>query len=184
MSDQADAILRALSRELPSGPEPTRLFAKNDKVSGFNIFRLTELPGPIHKYGAKDFIAASNAEEEQTARRALNQLRVMVDLSIKVGARVMLIKNIDETLVNGSTGTVVAMMTPADPPPDGIDPVLHIGRTWTNGVKYPVVEFNTMEGTRTALVYEEEFRIETRDNQLLGSRIQVNFSAKVRNVFS
>ncbi|KAI5894457.1 uncharacterized protein SCHCODRAFT_02497413, partial [Schizophyllum commune H4-8] len=175
--NQANTILQALCRELPPGPEPTRLFAKNDKVDGFNSSRLAGLPGSVHKYGAKDFIAASNEEEQKAARRALNQLRVMANLSIKVGARVMLIKNVDETLVNGSTGTVIGMMTPTEQAPDGIDPMVHIGKTWTNGVKYPIVHFNTMEGMRTALVYEDEFRIETRDNHLLASRIQVTCSA-------
>lgn len=77
----------------------TVLFAKNVDVDAINNSKLRELPGHMFTFNSLD----------QGEESMLKNLTVPAILNIKVGAQVVLLKNLsaDQGLVNGSRGVVV-----------------------------------------------------------------------------
>ncbi len=67
-----------------------------------NTTRLAALPGSVHAYVARD---------TGTHQKVLEQMVVPARLAFKVDAQVMLVKNVDEKLVNGSVGRVLGFHT-------------------------------------------------------------------------
>lgn len=109
-------------------------------------------------------------------------------LELKKGAQVMLIKNMDETLVNGSLGTVTGFMTEttfeirggaddADPDTDAKKRV----RAFTNALaekpdnrEYPIVCFHAVDGTqRQLLCVPEDWKVELPTGEVQASRKQL-----------
>jgi ATP-dependent DNA helicase PIF1 len=82
--------------------KPTRLFAVNAQVDRVNDEELRNCPGPARTFFAKDDAT------EDTFLKQLHNLYVPERLQLKVGAQVILLKNLDATagLVNGARGTV------------------------------------------------------------------------------
>lgn len=102
LSPDAVARLAALDRPLPDGAvEPTRLFPTNGRVDDLNERALGRLDGETCVYNALDY---ARTEE---ARALLGACIAPPSLALKVGAQVMLVRNLDETHVNGSRGVVV-----------------------------------------------------------------------------
>jgi ATP-dependent DNA helicase PIF1 len=62
------------------------------------------LPGSVHHYEAVD------SGDPNVREKLLQNMMAPKAIDLKKGAQVMLIKNIDETLVNGSLGRVVGFM--------------------------------------------------------------------------
>jgi hypothetical protein len=76
-------------------------------VENTNAKRLNSLWGPLYSFEGKDKIKKTlRPEEKERCSSALRDSKVPDRLELKVGARVMLIKNADH-LVNGSMGVVV-----------------------------------------------------------------------------
>ena len=73
-----------------------------------NNLRLSRLRGESKTFYAKDGGLASDEQR----KRLLDNFMAPEVLHLTIGAQVMLIKNIDETLVNGSVGIVVAFEAP------------------------------------------------------------------------
>lgn len=86
--------------------EATELFPRKADVERANNKRLAALEGSKVVYEAVDLYKDEYLQE----RKLLDNMIAPKVLTIKVGAQVMSIKNIDETLVNGSVGTVVGFM--------------------------------------------------------------------------
>lgn len=113
-------------------------------------------------------------------------------IELKLGAQVMLIKNMDETLVNGSLGTVVDFMTEsaseqlntvgtADYSDVDSDTKKRI-RKFANALAdskgdsrlYPVVRFHAVDGTqRNILCVPEDWKVELPTGEIQASRKQV-----------
>jgi ATP-dependent DNA helicase PIF1 len=106
-SESARALLReAAERQCAPGAdgiEPTRLFTLKRKVEELNAARLAALKGKF-----VDFAAHNSGNPTHVAALAKN-CQVPETLRLKVGAQVMLVKNLDvaEGLANGSRGVVV-----------------------------------------------------------------------------
>ena len=83
------------------GIEPTKLFARNVQVDAINKQRLLELRGATTTLRARD---------EGDVRR-IEQCSYPAELHLRIGAQIMLLKNIDveKKLINGSRGKVVAI---------------------------------------------------------------------------
>jgi ATP-dependent DNA helicase PIF1 len=116
-------------------------------------------------------------------------------LLLRVDAQVMLIKNVDESLVNGSMGRVVRFVDPAvygtefdiddafgeSGAPIGAGPSVGTAKKKEGAsagtVKlYPVVEFLlSTGGTRTCLVLPETWKVELPNGDVQVSRAQVGF---------
>lgn len=105
ISEKTVQEFRRLSRplECPAGILPAELFATRNEVERANNRRLNALPGETVSYHAID---SGSLQEPQKSALLLNFLAPQ-DLLLKKDAQVMCVKNFDETLVNGSLGTVV-----------------------------------------------------------------------------
>ncbi|KAI5895943.1 uncharacterized protein SCHCODRAFT_02493888, partial [Schizophyllum commune H4-8] len=176
-------MLKELGRQ-PSKTllEPTYLYATNKPVRARNEARLASLVDPPVYYEARNSIN-TDLIDIQSGERQLSTLPAIQMLSLKLGAQVMLIKNVDETLVNGTVGVVCAfwrashghlaganIMDEYDTPKSQKE---YVGKLWRKEEPYPVVKFTTSSGDRTVIVGRHEFRSETYSGQTLVCRIQV-----------
>lgn len=101
-------LLHAAGAGLPRlescGIQPTKLFPHNADVDKVNAAALDALPGPQYHFGAIDKgDSARHLKSLKSACRAAESLR------LKLGAQVMLLRNLDckQGLVNGARGVVV-----------------------------------------------------------------------------
>jgi len=117
LSPQLITKFRQLSRPLvyEDGIEASVLFPLRAEVEGHNNSRLNMLTGKIHVYRSMDsrgYNAKGEQLEKDMAQRLLERLVAPRSISLKVGAQVMLIKNIVQgRLVNGVVGKVVEFLT-------------------------------------------------------------------------
>ncbi|THH11770.1 hypothetical protein EW145_g431 [Phellinidium pouzarii] len=99
------------------GIEPTELFPLRREVETANASRLSSLPGPSHTYRALDIAGIDIRGHPitlQQAEKLLERLIAVKSLTLKVGAQVMLIKNLSQgSLANGSQGQVIEFKTVA-----------------------------------------------------------------------
>ena len=104
-SQAAVATFNGLRRPLPAidGIVPTELFPLRNEVVCANKTRLDALKTESQIYESRD--SGSASDERRTT--ILTNMVAQRALEIKVDAQVMLIKNVDENLVNGSVGRVL-----------------------------------------------------------------------------
>jgi len=102
-------------------------------------------------------------------------------LGLRVDAQVMLIKNMDDTLVNGSMGKVVRFVDPAlygmDELPEGATGGNGNGKKSAvgGGLQYPVVEFSVPGGyKREIMVMNETWKVEQPNGEVQVSRSQAS----------
>ena len=95
------SLARALP-PLPSGILPTELYPLRAQVERANTTRLAALPSAIFAYTARD---------SGTHPKVLESMAVPARLAFKTDAQVMLVKNVDERLVNGTVGRVLGFHT-------------------------------------------------------------------------
>lgn len=105
ISAEGKTIFRGLSRPLTfdDGLLPTELFPLRSEVDKANAARLTSLTGGIQLFEARD---TGSAVADKRAK-LLDNMVAPKALQLKLDAQVMLIKNVDETLVNGSVGKIL-----------------------------------------------------------------------------
>ena len=146
-----------------------------------------------------DFTAQDGGTIHDTEQRTRLLSNCMADqqISLKKGAQVMLIKNIDESLVNGSIGRVIAFMDEKtydvyhESSPDdtnfeelngsGAAATTSRWRDFANkepppitGQKWPLVRFKLSDGTsRDLLCVRETWKIELPDGEVQAARNQV-----------
>ena len=108
-SQAAVATFNSLRRPLPAidGIVPTELFPLRNEVDNANKTKLEALKTEPQVYESRDTGAATD-ERRATILKNMVAQRV---LEIKADAQVMLIKNVDENLVNGSVGRVLGFYT-------------------------------------------------------------------------
>lgn len=82
-------------------------FPTRNEVDSANSNRMRNLAGKEFEFRAED--GGSILDHEQRTKLLANCM-APPSISLKKGAQVMLIKNIDDTLVNGSVGKVIAFM--------------------------------------------------------------------------
>ncbi|KAI1797549.1 PIF1-like helicase-domain-containing protein [Ganoderma leucocontextum] len=120
MDAQATVSFRQLSRpvQYDDGIEPTELYPTRMEVDSANTARLNKLEGQPKNYHSIDSPGRDEHGNPFPVERVERALRDMVApkiLPLKVGAQVMLIKNIIQgLLVNGSIGKVVAFYKPRE----------------------------------------------------------------------
>lgn len=108
VSELTTKRFKNLERELRIDTiEPTRLFSTRREVDNANNYKMQSLPGDIITFEAVDSGVDVNKDIGQ---KYLEQLLAPKTIQLKVGAQVMMVKNIDSTLVNGSVGTVVGFV--------------------------------------------------------------------------
>lgn len=133
--------------------------------------------------------------DPQIRDKLLSNMMAPKVLELKKGAQVMLIKNLDETLVNGSLGTVLGFSTESafeinggypdhEKEDDDIDPnvkkrLAAFGREFDKSAgpdkkKWPLVQFHAVDGTsRIMLCVSEPWKVETPTGEVQASREQL-----------
>lgn len=82
-------------------------FPTRTEVENANAARMNRLSGELMTFNAID---SGTVQDAQFREKLLANCMAPSTIQLKKGAQVMLIKNMDETLVNGSLGKVVAFM--------------------------------------------------------------------------
>jgi ATP-dependent DNA helicase PIF1 len=103
------------------------------------------------------------------------------ELKLKVSSQVMLIKNMDDSLVNGSIGKVVRFAdveVEGDPALEKNNEMKKLGKEppkKPSGKIYPVVEFLQPGGyKRTVMILPESWKVELPSGEVQVSRTQVS----------
>ena len=130
ISPSALATFKSLSRPLPEplfSVAPTELFPLRNEVTRSNLARLDALSTPLQIYSSRD----SGAAGPEQRKKLLDAMMAIEELRVKVGAQVMLIKNLGEGacpsgslvagggLVNGNVGVVLGFWRSTDVWGDG-----------------------------------------------------------------
>lgn len=160
-----------------------------------NNKRLAQLAGDLSIYEAKDSGAITDPVQRD---RLLQNCMAPPLISLKKGAQVMLIKNIDESLVNGSLGKVISFMSERqfelyqdneedfyaisaagdgenelDAPRKKFKARLDALVAGTEQT-YPVIRFSVPDGTtRDLLCQREKWSVELPNGEVQASRSQV-----------
>lgn len=180
ITDKSIHTFKQLSRELEfsDGVEPTQLFSTRHEVDNANGARMRNLKGQSMSFPAVDKGTADGPFRD----KLLSNCMAPMKLELKVNSQVMLIKNLDETLVNGSLGRVVGFMNEktwdvqkgeryefdAEDPPKPASNLEEPGRVW------PLVQFVLPDGTsRQLLVQPENWKIELPSGEVQAERSQV-----------
>ena len=125
-------------------------------------------------YRASD---GGSLQDKVQREKMLANFMAPAEITLKVDAQVMLIKNIDETLVNGSIGKVMSFMDPSqaknegfyEDEPDKPKPKPKSGQVW------PVVAFSIPGGyTKEVMIVPESFKVELPSGEVQVSRTQVS----------
>jgi ATP-dependent DNA helicase PIF1 len=201
LSQRSIARFRQLSREITYedgiGPWLPSSFPLRQDVDSSNNLRLSRLRGESKTFYAKD---SGSAGDEQR-KKLLDNFMAQEVLHLTIGAQVMLIKNIDETLVNGSVGIVVAFESPLSfaqefelskerGQGDGVErshsDVSFVGDAPPGPraakalsleeakKKRPVINFNSPGGfLRRVMLEPETWKVELPSGEIQASRIQV-----------
>ncbi|THH28278.1 hypothetical protein EUX98_g5905 [Antrodiella citrinella] len=117
---------RSLSRAVTytDGIEPTDLFPTRREVDAANSSRLNKIRESARQYNATDapgYDAEGRPIPFPQMERLLERLVAPKSITLKVGAQVMLIKNMEQgSLVNGSLGRVIAFKTTREATTSGV----------------------------------------------------------------
>ncbi|KIW90998.1 uncharacterized protein Z519_08781 [Cladophialophora bantiana CBS 173.52] len=201
MSPATIREFKSLSRPLDFRDEleATELYPRREEVENANQNRMRKLSGQIMTFNAVD----SGIAEPNTRKALLNNFIAPEVLELKKGAQVMLIKNIDGQLVNGSLGIVQSFMDEGtfftykddeptfllahEPDDGGDDSEVKAARekirearlkNSTTGSEprrlWPMVRFNLPDGTsRSMLCCPDEWKTESQSGEVLAKRVQV-----------
>lgn len=190
LTPESISRFKQLERPLPTedqSVEATELFPTRQEVDRANTTRMHQLHGNTFTFEARDGGTITNKEQRD---RLLQSCMVPEQIHLKKGAQVMLVKNMDETLVNGSLGKITGFMTeqmfnvykedeegflengPSDAALKTEMAKSSLGLN-TNQV-YPVVRFAIADGTtRDLLCKREDWKIELPNGEVQASRSQI-----------
>ena len=171
-------------------------FPTRAEVENANNLRMRNLGGSLEEFRATDGGTIKDIEQRD---RLLSSCMAPPTITLKKGAQVMLIKNIDETLVNGSLGKVVSFMDEKtfdiyhqnEEEFQAVETAGSNGAEMTrskkklkdlmnknllgiSGRKWPVVRFHIADGsTRDLLCQQESWKIELPNGEVQASRSQI-----------
>lgn len=181
---------------LPGDLEATELFPTRYEVDRSNTRRMAALTGPEVTYTALEGGTAIPEIRDRLLASCLAAKTVV----LKKDAQVMLLKNMDETLVNGTLGRVIAFMGEREylgkvldderlnHASDDSDIELEIKElrdrklentkiqtsSSSNEMKWPLVRFTALSGeTRDVLIKRESWKIELPNGEIQASRDQI-----------
>lgn len=189
ITDETVAAFKALERPLnfDDGVDSAELFPLRAQVEGSNEKRLRDLPGEIHRFGAAD------TGDPAIKERLLANMMAPKSIDLKLNAQVMLIKNLDASLVNGSLGRVIGFSDertfemgggiPDDPTMDAafnkarkkLSSFSRDSELLSNSKKqFPVVQFVSASGMpRVILCQPEEWKVELPNGEVQAKRTQL-----------
>ncbi|KAI5194970.1 hypothetical protein E4T39_08427 [Aureobasidium subglaciale] len=200
MSAESIRAFHTLNRPLDSEDsiDATELFPTRNEVENANHTKMSQLVGEVKTFEARDggSIADKTFRDKLLANCMAPEL-----ITLKKGAQVMLIKNIDESLVNGSLGKIIGFMseTQFDSYNNNEEAFMATqggtlkdedamgGRDKKKTARerildnllgsaqiWPVVRFTLADGTtRDLLCQRETWKIELPDGEVQASRAQI-----------
>jgi ATP-dependent DNA helicase PIF1 len=175
-------------------------FPTRNEVENSNAFRMRDLHGKSHKYEAVD---SGSITDLNIREKLLANMMAPKVIELKKGAQVMLIKNMDDGLVNGSLGQVVAFMSQStfdiyEKNPDVFDDrvstedlndrdrearqsaIRKFAREQSGSPLpetsnlFPLVRFSVADGTyRELLVQREDWKVELPNGEVQAQRHQL-----------
>lgn len=199
LSDTSIAEFRKLSRPLQftDDVDATELFPTRGEVDAANNTRMQRLSGQVMTYAATD----SGVSDLNVRAKILANFMAPEQLTLKKGAQVMLIKNIDPQLVNGTLGKILCFMDEAtwatykgdeetyhtahregmsdDEETKAARTKFDVARFKNKepgqGSRYwPMVRFPLADGTtRDLLCQPEEWKTESQQGEITAKRVQV-----------
>ncbi|GAM34605.1 Pif1 helicase homolog [Talaromyces pinophilus] len=112
ITPQTTEAFKKLSRPLDfhDDLDATELFPTRAEVENANSARMSRLSGEVMVFHAQD---SGSIQDVQMRDRLLANCMAPPVIHLKKGAQVMLIKNMEDNLVNGSLGKIVAFMDEA-----------------------------------------------------------------------
>jgi PIF1-like helicase len=146
--DEVHALFSSRVDQLDNRASVITIMARRNDVSTYNRLQVSRLPGPDTIYSAVD----SAKHELKCDDRSMDELLVPSQLFLRRGCRVMLLKNLDSSLPNGTRGWLLGFATLSEfrsYDPD-LSPTLS-DRGDQEHKKYPVVAW-TPDENRPALV--------------------------------
>lgn len=185
---------KALSRplEFDDALTATELFPTRNEVETANQSRMRQLHGDSIPFDARD---GGTITDKQQRDKLLQNCMAPERLELKKGSQVMLIKNIDEMLVNGSLGQVIGFMNEAtfdtytadadrfheitnaneaDLNPEEQKLKRHMATVATTSQVWPMVRFTLADGnTRDLLCSREQWKVELPNGEVQASRSQI-----------
>nr|OQO29191.1 ATP-dependent DNA helicase PIF1 [Rachicladosporium sp. CCFEE 5018] len=195
LSESSIRAFRNLNRDLKfeDSLECTELFALRSEVERANVDRLTHLQGQPQVFEARD---GGSIVDKVQRDKLLSNCMAPETITLKKGAQVMLIKNIDESLVNGSIGRVIGFMDEMEfdkycvneeaysQATDGAPLEAAMSKedaarkrlqdNLTTARKYPLVRFAIADGTtRDLLCQPETWKVELPNGEVQASRSQI-----------
>jgi ATP-dependent DNA helicase PIF1 len=197
LSPSSISTFRSLSRPLDFNDDldATELFALRSEVERANADRLVNLQGNVEVFEARD---GGTIVDKSQRDKLLSNCMAPETITLKKGAQVMLIKNIDESLVNGSIGRVIGFMDEGEfdrycineeaysQATDGVlgtqAPAMtkeemarkRLTDNLTTQRKFPLVRFAIADGTsRDLLCQPESWKVELPNGEVQASRSQV-----------
>ncbi|CZR57272.1 related to PIF1 protein precursor [Phialocephala subalpina] len=195
ISNETIAAFKRMSRKIDYGDAlmATELFPTRNEVENANAFKMRSLHGKPYKFEAAD---TGSIQDETMREKLLSNMMAPKVLELKKGAQVMLIKNMDDGLVNGSLGKVMAFQTEAmfeiyDNDPDVLDSSIatedlteqqqgmraNMAKKESSAKEsqmYPLVRFSMPDGTsRDLLVQHEEWKVELPNGEIQAQRRQL-----------
>jgi ATP-dependent DNA helicase PIF1 len=196
LSDESIRIFRSLARPIKydDNIDGTELFPTRQEVERANMQRMRNLTGESQNFIARD---GGSIQDKSQRDRLLANCMAPINIELKKGSQVMLIKNIDETLVNGSLGKVVAFMDEKDfdiyhnnegdyQAMEEDEPGLSAAKNKLQTInpefgsdsggssRWPLVRFAVADGTsRDLLCQPEIWKIELPSGEVQASRTQI-----------
>lgn len=198
ITDDTIRAFKKLSRQISYEDTlvATELFPTRQEVENSNEFRMRSLHGKLYNFEAAD---TGTVTDLGMRDKLLANMMAPKTLKLKKGAQVMLIKNMDDGLVNGSLGSVVGFMDEKtfefyDKNPELYDTAVAGEETEelqrarsslksnyaantaqpNSGGEYPLVRFSLPDGTtRDLLVTREEWKIELPSGEIQAQRQQL-----------
>ncbi|OBZ73732.1 ATP-dependent DNA helicase PIF1 [Grifola frondosa] len=181
LSEKSSQKFKDLSREIiyEDGLGATELFPRREDVERSNAVRMSVISTEEKVYLASD---GGMITDQQHRDKMLANFMAPQRLALKLGAQVMLIKNMDETLVNGTMGKIVDFVDPsaapvADDDHSGVKPGSKGPKETkkaSSGIRWPLVEFlQPGGGRRRVMVQPETWKVELPNGEVQVSRTQM-----------
>lgn len=185
ISDHTVRTFKSLTRPLQFDDdiETTELFPTRMEVDASNQRRLRDLGGKPYRFEAVD------SGDPNIRDRLLQNMMCPRSLELKVGAQVMLIKNVDEQLVNGTIGKVKRFETQLeweigggaadDYDANGTETVKKKLKSFAreaggDSLAFPIVEFLCTDGSRRTLqVLADDWKVELPNGEVQAKRSQL-----------
>jgi ATP-dependent DNA helicase PIF1 len=148
-------------------------FPRRQEVERSNVTRMSSLQTEKHIYQATD---GGVLEVPEQREKMLDNFMAAKMVELRVGAQVMLIKNVDELLVNGSMGTVKRFVDPAAHVAEGDGAKDESGapkKKAAPGVVWPLVQFSTPKGVVELMVEPATWKVELPNGEVQVSRTQL-----------